>query len=454
MNENSKQGRKTMIVRLVIALIALLAVTPVFAFDLLDVFQQAQRNDASYAAAKAQYRAQQERLPQARAGLLPSASFDAGYDYNDLDVQYSSLQFNSGQRDYESYDYGISISQPLFRRQNRLGYDQAKIQVSQADTDLELAGQDLVLRTATAYFDILRARANVTNIRSLKSSVSQQLEQAKRNFAVGTATITDQREAQARYDLVIAQEIGFVNELQVSTFALEVLTGVPVQGEPARLQQPVTISPPAPSDISAWVSQAYRSSLQAKRAQQNLDIAETEISLQRAGHAPTLDVIGTITKAYQGDGVLGVETELQTGVIGLQLTVPIYQGGAINSRTREALSLHERAAKELEDIRREVALTTRQAYLGVSTGIAEVNALRQAVASTELQVESSKLGYEVGVRTAVDVLNAETLLAVARRDLIQAVYNAILSQLRLQAAIGRLVQADLQGINEMLIAEN
>jgi outer membrane protein len=454
MNENSKQGRKTMIVRLVIALIALLAVTPVFAFDLLDVFQQAQRNDASYAAAKAQYRAQQERLPQARAGLLPSASFDAGYDYNDLDVQYSSLTFNSGQRDFESYDYGISISQPLFRRQNRLGYDQAKIQVSQADTDLELAGQDLVLRTATAYFDILRARANVTNIRSLKSAVTEQLEQAKRNFAVGTATITDQREAQARYDLVIAQEIGFVNELQVSTFALEVLTGVPVQGEPARLQLPVTISPPAPSDISAWVSQAYRSSLQAKRAQQNLDIAETEISLQRAGHAPTLDVIGTLTKAYQGDGVLGVETELQTGVIGLQLTVPIYQGGAINSRTREALALHERAAKELEDIRREVALTTRQAYLGVSTGIAEVKALEQAVASTELQVESSKLGYEVGVRTAVDVLNAETLLAVARRDLIQAVYNAILSQLRLQAAIGRLVQADLQGINEMLIAEN
>jgi len=187
-----------MIFRLVIALVALLAVPPVFAYDLLDVFQQAQLNDAAYAAAKAQYQAQQERLPQARAGLLPNINFDAGYDWNDLDVQYSSVQFNSGQRDFESYDYGVSISQPLFRRQNRLGYDQAKIQVSQAETDLELANQDLVLRTATAFFDILRARANVTNIRSLKSSVSQQLEQAKRNFAVGTATITDQREAHHR----------------------------------------------------------------------------------------------------------------------------------------------------------------------------------------------------------------------------------------------------------------
>ncbi len=422
-----------------------------FAVDLLDVFRLAQINDARYAAAKAQYLAQQERVPQARAGLLPDVRFDAGYDYNDLDVQYSSLQFNSGQRDFVSYDYGISISQPLFRRQNKLGFDQAKIQVKQADTDLELANQDLVLRTARAYFDILRARANLTNVRSLKSSVSQQLEQAKRNFIVGTATITDQREAQARFDLVIAQELGFVNQLQVSTYALEVLTGQEMQeNELAGLQLPITLSPPAPSDIDAWVSQSYRSSLQAIRAQQSLAIAETEISRQRAGHAPTLDAIGTLTQAYQEDGVLGVEIETRTGVIGLQLNLPLYQGGAISSRTREAIALHDRAARELEDTRRLAAQETREAYLGVSTGIAEVDALRQAVTSTELQVESSALGYQVGVRTAVDVLNAETLLAAARRDLIQSIYNTVLSQLRLQAAIGRLVRADLEGVNNLL----
>jgi outer membrane protein len=141
-------------------------------------------------------------------------------------------------------------------------------------------------------------------------------------------------------------------------------------------------------------------------------------------------------------------------VIGLQLSLPIYRGGAISSRTREALALHDRAARELENTRRSVALTTREAYLGVSTGVAEVSALRQAVESTQLQVESSKLGYEVGVRTAVDVLNAETLLAAARRELIQSVYNTILSQLRLQAAIGRLVQDDLKGINDMLVKGN
>ena len=443
-----------MIIRIVIALIAYLTVTPVLAVDLLDIFALAQINDARYAAAKAQYLAQQERLPQARAGLLPDARFDAGYDYNDLDVQYSSVQFNSGQRDFESYDYGISISQPLFRRQNRLGFEQAKIQVSQAGTDLEIANQDLVLRTAQAYFDILRARANLRNIRTLKKSVGEQLEQAKRNFVVGTATITDQREAQARYDLVIAQELGFVNQLQVSAYALEVLTGQAMQEDQlAGMQLPITLSAPAPSDINAWVSQAYRTSLQAIRAQQSVDIAQTEISRQRAGHAPTLDAVGTLNQAHQGSSVFGVGSDILTGVIGLQLSLPLYQGGAISSRTREAIALHDRAAQELEDARRNVALATREAYLGVSTGIAEVNAFEQAVASTELQVESSELGYQVGVRTAVDVLNAETLLAAARRDLIQSVYNTILSQLRLQAAIGRLVQGDLEGVNNLLVKE-
>ena len=422
-----------------------------FAVDLLDIFRQAQVNDARYAAAKAQYLAQQERLPQARAGLLPDASFLAGYDYNDLDVEYSSLQFNSGRRDYDSYDYGISISQPLFRRQNKLGYDQAKIQVSQADTDLEIANQDLVLRTAEAYFDILLARANLRNIRSLKTAVAEQLEQAKRNFTVGTATITDQREAQARYDLVIAQELSSVNLLQVSTYALEILTGQQVQEDQlAGLQLPIVLSPPAPSDIEAWVSQAYRSSLQTQRAQQSVDIAETEISRQRAGHGPTLDLVGLLSQAHQGSSAFGVGSDIRTGVVGLELNLPLYKGGAISSRTREAVALYDRSAQELEDARRSVAQATRESYLGVSTGIAEVKAYERGVASTELQLESSKLGRDVGVRTQVDVLNAEQLLAVARRDLARAVYKTILSQLRLQAAIGRLVQADLEGVNQLL----
>jgi outer membrane protein len=426
---------------------------PVLAVDLLDVYREAQINDARYAAAKAQYLAQQERLPQAKAGLRPNLEFDAAYNYNDIDVQYEAsagATFNSGQRNYNAYNYGLNLTQPLYRRQNTLTVDQAQVQVAQAGTELDLANQDLVIRAAQAYFDILLARFNLSTVRSQKTAVSEQLEQAKRNFVVGTATITDQREAQARYDLVIAQELAAENQLRVSRQALQQLTGEPVEGELAGLRADVSLSAPTPTDMDQWVEQSYASSLEVMRARQSLEIAQTEVARQRAGHAPTLDAIGSVSDAHQGSSAFGVGSDTLSAVIGLQFNLPIYQGGAVSSRTREALAQQERVAQELEDTRRAVAQATRQAYLGVTSGIAQVGALEQAVASTQLQLESTKLGQQVGVRTAVDVLNAEQQLAVARRDLAQAVYDTILNQLRLQAAVGRLVEQDLININQLL----
>ena len=324
------------------------------------------------------------------------------------------------------------------------------MQVAQAGTELDLANQDLVIRAAQAYFDILLARFNLSTVRSQKTAVSEQLEQAKRNFVVGTATITDQREAQARYDLVIAQELAAENQLRVSRQALQQLTGEPVEGELAGLRADVSLSAPTPSDMDQWVEQSYAGSLEVMRARQSLEIAQTEVARQRAGHAPTLDAIGSVSDAHQGSSAFGVGSDTLSAVIGLQFNLPIYQGGAVSSRTREALAQQERVAQELEDTRRAVAQATRQAYLGVTSGIAQVGALEQAVASTQLQLESTKLGQQVGVRTAVDVLNAEQQLAVARRDLAQAVYDTILNQLRLQAAVGRLVEQDLININQLL----
>lgn len=428
-----------------------LAVTPAaLAVDLMDIYGQAQVNDARYAAAKAQYLAQQERLPQARAGLRPDINFEAGFDYNDIDVEYDQPTFNSGRRDYNAYNYGITLLQPLYRRQNMLAVDQATIQTAQAATELDLANQDLVLRTAQAYFDILLARFNLNTVRSQKAAVREQLEQAKRNFVVGTATITDQREAQARYDLVVAQELGAENDLRVATEAVQVLIGQPVQGELARLKPGVSLTAPTPTDMKAWVEQSYQSSLQVLRAQQTLEIAQTEVQRQRAGHQPTLDLVGSLARNDQESSAFGVGSDTQSGVIGLQFNLPLYQGGAISSRTREAVAGQERAAQELEEARRLVAQDTREAYLGVTTGIAQVNAFEQAVASTRLQLESTKLGQQVGVRTALDVLNAEQQIVIAQRDLAQAVYDTILSQLRLQAAVGRLAEADVQDVNRLL----
>ena len=436
--------------RILVTLVALLSAGPVLAEDLLEIYREAQINDARYAGAKAEFLARQERLPEARAGLLPNVNFEAGVSYNDIDVEYTSPTFNSGQRDYTAYNYGLILNQPVYRPQNLLTVDRAYIEVAQASTELDLAGQDLILRTAQAYFDILLARANLEFERSQEVAVARQLEEAKRNFVVGTATITDQREAQARYDLIRARVLVAENNLRVATQAIEVLTGRPVQGEIAGLTPGSTIKSPTPASMDAWVEQSNATNLEVLRARQTLEIAQTEVKLQRAGHKPTLDVVGTLSENHQGSSAFGVGSDTTSGVIGLEFNLPIYQGGAISSRTRQAIAQQDAAAQQLENVRREAAQSARDAYLGVTSGIAQVNAFRQAVASTELQLESTKLGQEVGVRTALDVLNAEGQLTIARRDVAQAVYNTILSQLRLQASVGRLVEADLLNINNLL----
>jgi outer membrane protein len=420
-----------------------------FAADLLSLYRDAQIQDATYAGAKAQYIGAQEKLPQARALLLPSINFSAGTHYNDVNTDYPSNIFPSGRQDFYDYNYGVNLTQPIFRRQNTATFEQAKVQVKQAETQLSAASQDLMTRVAQGYFDVLLARANLSTIRSQKTAVAEQLEQAKRNFVVGTATITDSREAQARYDLVVAQELVGENDLEVKGRALEQIVGKPV-GKLAGLSTPVTLNPPEPADMAAWVDQAYQSSLQVAFAQQSLEIAAQEIKKADAGHYPTLDAVGSLTDNYANSSAQGIASDIKALVVGVQLNVPIYQGGGISSRVREAVAGQERARQDLEGARRNVALQTRTAFLGVTSGLGQIKALRQAVESTKLQLESTKLGQEVGVRTAVDVLNAEQQLAAAERDLAQAVYNTIVSQLKLKAAVGKLAEADLADVNRFL----
>ena len=417
--------------------------------DLMSIYREAQVQDATYAGAKALYIGTQEKLPQARSLLLPNISFGAGAHYNDVNTDYPSGVFASGRRDFYDYNYGINITQPLYRRQNNATYEQAKVQVRQAETQLSASAQDLMTRVAQGYFDVLLARANLSTIRSQKTAVAEQLEQAKRNFVVGTATITDSREAQARYDLVVAQELVAENDLDVKGRALEQIVGKPV-GKLSGLGTPVTLNPPQPSSMDAWVEQAYQSSLQVANAQQNLEIAAQEVKKADAGHYPTLDAVGSLTDSYANGSAQGIASDVKALVVGVQLNIPLYQGGGISSRVREAVAGQERARQDLEAARRLVALQTRQAYLGVTSGLGQIKALEQAVGSTKLQLDSTKLGQEVGVRTAVDVLNAEQQLAAAQRDLAQAVYSTIVNQLRLKAAVGKLAEADLADVNVLL----
>jgi len=421
-----------------------------FATDLITLYREAQLQDSTYAGAKAQYIGAQEKLPQAKALLLPSVNFAAGTRYNEVNTDYpNNPGIAAGRNEFYDYNYGVNVIQPLYRRQNVATVEQAKVQVKQADTQLSVASQDLIGRVARGYFDVLLARVNLATILSQKTAVAQQLEQAKRNFIVGTATITDSREAQARYDLVVAQQLGAENDLEVSTRALEQIVGKPV-GRLAGISTPVMLNAPEPADMNAWVEQAYQSNLQIAIAQQNVEIAAQQVKKADAGHYPTLDAVGSLSDNYASDSALGIRSDIRAAVVGLQLNVPLYQGGSISSQVREAVAGQERARQDLESARRTVAQQTREAYLGVTSGLAQIQALRQAMGSTKLQLESTKLGQEVGVRTQVDVLNAEQQISLAERNLAQAVYNTIVNQLRLKAAVGKLAEADLADVNRLL----
>jgi outer membrane protein len=431
---------------------ALLLASSAFAAaaDLVDVFRLAQRADATYAAARASWAAAQERIPQARAGLLPFASASVSTQYNDRSTRFRDGVSPRSSGDFTSSGVSLSVTQPLYRRQNTVVYDQALTQVQQADAQLAVAAQDLILRVAQAYFDVLLAQDNVAFSEAQKVAIGQQLQQAKRNFEVGTATITDTHEAQARYDLTTSQEIAARSELELRRRALE---QVIARAAPplAPLGPQFTLKPPEPAVMDTWAALAQRANLQVLVAQSALVFAAQEIDRNRYAHYPTFDAFATASGNTSGAQDAGsFRTDSRSGVVGLQLAIPIYQGGAVNSRVRESIANEDRARQDLENARRSAEFNARQAFLGITNGIAQVRALEAALVSTQSQLASTRLGQEVGVRTQVDVLNAQQLLFSARRDLAQSKYTYVLSLLRLEAAIGELTEGDIVAVNAWL----
>lgn len=420
------------------------------AADLLETFRAAQANDPVFAAARATQQAGQEKLPQGRSLLLPSISLNANSTFNDQTIQYKgAFPFPGGNTRYNSHGYGVNLTQPLFRQQNWLAYTEAELQVAQAEAQFRIAEQDLILRVAQAYFDVLIAQDSVELAEAQKKAISEQLEQAKRNFEVGSATITDTHEAQARYDLTSAQEIAAQNNLEIKKRALQQLINA-MPKDLKYLGKGFKLESPQPADMEKWVDEAQSNSLQLAIAKAGAEIAEKEVARNRGGHYPTLDLVANYSNNQSNGGSFGVGSDTTNKSVGVQLNMPLFQGGAVNSRWREAEANRERAQQELENTRRSVALQTRQAYLGVVNGIAQVKALQQALTSSESVLEASKLGHEVGVRTNLDVLNAQQQLYATRRDLYQAEYSYLVSRLRLKAAVGSLSEEDLSSVNQVL----
>ncbi|HLO61627.1 MAG TPA: TolC family outer membrane protein [Azonexus sp.] len=428
-------------------LVSPLVAAPLHAADLMQVYRDAQGNDPTFAAARATLEAGQEKQPQARAGLLPSLTLSGNTVWNE-----NQLSTHGGatfaKPNYNSNGYQLTLSQPLFRWQNWIAYDQSKMQVAQAEANFGLARQDLILRVAQAYFDVLYAQESLSAVQANKQAIAQQLELAKKSFEVGTATITDTHEAQARYDLANAQEIAAESDLEVKQRTLQAIVGQE-PGTLAQLRKNAELTPPQPGNMNEWVSAAETGSLNVQVQQYNATIAAREVDKQRAGHYPTLDAVANYGYAKSYTPAFGsYDTDFQN--VGIQLNIPLFSGGLTASRQREASANRAAAESTLEGAKRSAALGARQYYLGVVNGLAQVKALKAALVSSQSALESNKLGYEVGVRINIDVLNAENQVYVTRRDLAKATLDTLMAQLRLKSATGALGDDDIAQINALL----
>jgi outer membrane protein len=429
------------------AALALGLATGAQAQSLVQVYEAARGFDATYLSARSQFDASAARADQARAGLLPQVGLGAGVNWTNRDSSVPALDGTSN-----SQNVTLSASQPLYRPANKITNDQGQLSMDIARAQLQAAEQDLIVRTTQAYFDVLAAEDTLAFVRAQKTAVSEQLAAAKRNFEVGTTTVTDSREAQARFDLTTAQEIAAENDLLVKKLALDQLAGT-ANVAPQPLAAPLVLPPVSPADPQLWVSESETRNPSVLQAQRALEIAQLETRKAEAGHLPTLDLVGQyqVARGPSGSPVIPGTVRNNNATVGLQFNLPLFAGYAIQNRVKETLALEEKSRIDLEAARRAVTQATRTAYFGVLSGQSQVKALEAAEASSQSALDANKLGYQVGVRINIDVLNAQSQLFQTKRDLAVARYNVLLGGLRLRQASGQLVAEDLLPVNALLM---
>ena len=411
--------------------------------SLLELYDAAHGFDATYLAARALADSARYRVEQVEALNRPSAAATAsiGNSRTDLPVLGSS---NGASR-----QAGVNGRYPLLNRANSATIAQARKSLDAAQADLDSAEQDLILRVAQAYFDVLAAQDTLGTTRASKAAITEQLASAKRNFEVGTATITDTREAQARFDLASAQEIAADNDLRTKRIALDQLVGR-AGVAPRPLRTPVVLPDTAPANPDEWVTSADAQHPSVLRARVGLEVAQLETTKARAAQLPTIDAVASIGGSYSRGAAVALPGTISTASLGVQLNWPLYTGGAVQNRIKETLVLEDKSRYDLEAARRSVAQGARVAYFGVQSGLAQVKALEAAEASSKLALEATQLGYKVGVRVNLDVLNAQTQLFQTRRDLDKARYAVLVGGLRLRQAAGRVTPDDVAATDRLL----
>ncbi len=423
------------------ALAGLLGAAPAAAQSLLELYLAAHSYDATYLAARALAESAPYRVEQTEALLRPSAGLSGSGARVQTHPVYGANYGNN------SVALAITGRQPLYHRVDEASVRQAERSLDASVADLTSAEQDLILRVGQAYFDVLAAEDSLATTRAAKQAIREQLASAERNFEVGTATITDTREAQARYDLATAQELAAGNDLETKRIALDELVGRS-HVQPRPLQVPAALPTVEASDVDAWVRRAAAGHPLVRRAEVALDVARLETTKARAARLPTVDAVASLNS---GHGYSNGYTGYNGGAsIGVQLNMPLFAGYAIQSRIKETLVLEDKSQRDLDAARRSVSQATRQAFFNLRSANAQVKALEAAEASSELALQATQLGYEVGVRVNLDVLNAQAQLFSTRRDLARARYDVLLGTLRLRQAAGAVGVADVAAVDRLL----
>lgn len=431
-------------------LLLCLAPTATQAEDLMDIVQRAQDRDATYQAARRALDAAAERPVQAQAALLPVVNASAASNRQSGQAGFSgSAPVDRGVR---SWNWNLQLTQPIWRPATLAGWRQAEAQYAQALERFRQAEQDLLMRAAQSYLEVLVAKEGLRATSSYRTAVGQQLALAARNFQVGTGAITDVHEAQARRDAVQAQWVAARNEVELRMAELEGLLGT-APGALQPLSNEADLPPLPEGGLDPWLAAAREAHPAVRIQQAAVEIARAEAERQQASHSPTLDLVVNYGPTHASGSMSSpadISSRVRSAQLGVNLTLPLYAGGAVQSRLREALALREKAEEELEAARRQASTQARQAYAGLVNGHAQVAALASAVRSSEEALASNRIGYRIGTRINTDVLNAEQQLHVAQRDWHKARVDGLMSGLRLKAAAGALSETDLAAINALL----
>ena len=430
------------------ALVLAFPLSQVGAVDLSQAYLSALEQDASIKASRAFADAGRESLPQARAQLLPNVSASFARNRNQLE---SSTPNILGEQTKSSYGYPssndtVTLRQPIYRGAQWAQYRQAKAQVADVEAVLDNDVQNLAVKVGSAYFEALLAQDQLALNRSQLSTYREHLESARKLLAGGSGTRTEVDEAQARLDMGTAQELESLQNVDYTRQQLQVMVNQPLDVLATLDPDKLNLVPPQPASVDAWIDRAEQSSAELRALRARVEVATHEVAKARSGHYPSLDAVAQWSRSNSENSV-SINSSYETRSVGIQLSVPIYAGGGVNSSVRQALANKVRAEQTLEAARRELGVRVYKEFRGVSEGVLRVRALEQAVRSAELAQESSRKSFQGGARTRIDVLNSETAVVVAKRDLAQARYVFLISHLRLQALVSDAGLATIESVN-------